>query len=130
MTSPSHPPSLKQLLGLAWPIVVTRSSQVVVGFTDAAMVASLGTSSLAAATAGAVNLFNLLILPMGVVFIVSSFSSQLYGSGDFAGARRYGGYGLIVAAMAQLLCMVAPLFVPAALRHFDYAPDVRSQMET
>jgi MATE family multidrug resistance protein len=130
MTAPSHAPSLKQLLELAWPIVVSRSSQVVVGFTDAAMVASLGESSLAAATAGAVNLFNLLILPMGVVFIVSSFSSQLYGSGDFAGARRYGGYGLIVAAMAQLLCTAAAFFVPSVVQHLDYAPDVRSQMES
>ena len=62
-------PSVGQLLGLAWPVVISRSAQVVVGFTDAAMVARLGESELAATTAGATNVFNILILPMGVAFI-------------------------------------------------------------
>ena len=53
--------------------MVSRSSQVVVGIADAVMVAHLGAAALAATTAGALNAFNLFILPMGIVFIVSSF---------------------------------------------------------
>jgi MATE family multidrug resistance protein len=130
MTEIPLKPSLAVLLHLAWPIVISRSAQVVVGFCDAAMVARLGESALAATTTGALNAFSIFILPMGVVFIVSSFSSQLLGKGDFAGARRYGWYGLIVSAMAQLLCMAGILFVDQALQVFDYAPDVRSLMAT
>jgi Na+-driven multidrug efflux pump len=40
------PPTLRLLLGLAWPIVVSRSSQVVVGICDAVMVAHLGEAAL------------------------------------------------------------------------------------
>lgn len=121
-------PSLGALLSLAWPIVISRSAQVVVGFCDAAMVARLGESALAATTAGALNTFSIFILPMGIVFIVSSFSAQLLGKGDLAGARRYGWYGVIVSAVAQLLCMAGLLFVDQALSVFDYAPDVRADM--
>ena len=121
-------PSVGQLLSLAWPVVISRSAQVVVGFTDAAMVARLGESELAATTAGATNVFNVLILPMGVAFIVSTYASQKVGAGDAAGARRYGFYGLMLAAIAGLACLA---LVPAAsslLGLFHYTPTVTTMM--
>jgi len=108
--------------------VVSRSSQVVVGIADAAMVAHLGEAALAATTTGAMNSFAFFILPMGIVFIVSSFSSQLSGRGEAPSARRYGFYGLSVAAATQLLGVAG---IPAAawlLSSLDYAPEVRSLM--
>ena len=71
------------------------------------------------------NAFSLLILPMGVVFIVSSFTSQLCGMGDAAGARRYGWYGLGVAAVTQLAGVAALPAVGGLLGLLDLAPDVR-----
>lgn len=121
--------TLRSLLALAWPIVVSRSSQVVVGIADAIMVAHLGAAALAATTTGATNAFALFIFPMGIVFIVASFSSQLFGMGDLGGARRYGWYGLAVALAAAAAAFVLLPFVPLALAPFDYAPDVRAAME-
>ena len=118
-------PSLRELLTLAWPIVISRSSQVVVGVADAVMVASLGEAALAATTTGALNTFTLFILPMGIVFIVSSFASQLTGAGDHAGARRYGFYGLAVAALTQLVAVAAIPLIPMAIAQLDYSPEVR-----
>ena len=106
---------LGALLALAWPIVVSRSTQVVVGIADALMVAHLGAPALAATTAGALNAFTAFILPMGTVFIVSSFASQLFGMGDLRGARRYAWYGLAVAAGTAVLGAASVLLVPAAL---------------
>jgi multidrug resistance protein, MATE family len=123
-------PSLAQLLALAWPVVITRSAQAIVGFTDAAMVAHLGEDALAATTTGAMNTFTILILPMGVVFIVSSFSSQLTGKGDLAGARRFGFYGLGVALLALVAGLASLPFVDAGLGLFDYSDNVRSLMST
>jgi multidrug resistance protein, MATE family len=117
--------TLRSLLGLAWPIVVSRSTQVVVGLGDALMVAGLGEASLAATTTGALDSLSLFILPMGIVFIVSSFSSQLFGKGDLAGARRYGFYGLAVAAATQVLCIAALAVTGPALALFPYDPEVR-----
>jgi len=122
------PATLGGLLTLAWPIVVSRSSQVVVGISDAVMVAHLGEGALAATTAGALNAFALFILPMGIVFIVSSFSSQLLGKGDLAGARRYGYYGLAVAAATQVLGVLAIPVAAWAIGWLDYGPEVAGPM--
>ncbi len=116
------------LLTLAWPIVVSRSTQVVIGLADALMVASLGESALAATTTGAMNVFCVLILPMGTAFIVSSFASQFFGRGDLAGARRSGFYGLILAAATQVVCLAVLPAVPGLLGLLPYAEDVRTQM--
>ncbi|HSN13484.1 MAG TPA: MATE family efflux transporter [Anaeromyxobacteraceae bacterium] len=120
---------LRTLLSLAWPIVVSRSSQVVVGVADAVMVAPLGAAALAATTTGGVNAFALFILPMGTVFIVSSFSSQLFGKGDLSGARRYAWCGLAIAAATQLFALATVPFVPALLARLQFAPDLREFME-
>ncbi len=121
--------TLRDLLTLAWPIVVSRSTQTVIGVSDALMVAHLGEASLAATTTGAMNTFTLLILPMGVCFIVSSFSAQLHGAGDSAGARRYGWYGLGLAVATQALCLVSLPVVGWALGGLGYAPAVLAQMD-
>jgi MATE family multidrug resistance protein len=92
------------------------------------MVAHLGAPALAATTTGAMNVFSLFILPMGVVFIVSSFTSQLFGMGDAAGARRYGWYGLAVAAATQVAGVASLPAVDGLLGLLDLAPDVRALM--
>ncbi len=108
-------PRLLQLLALAWPIVISRSAQVVVGVTDAIMVAPLGEDALAATTTGALNSFTFMALQIGTVFIVGSFVSQLSGRGDHGGARRFGMYGLVIALGAQLIALAAlPLLQPLA----------------
>ncbi len=119
---------LRSLVALAWPVVVSRSTQVVMGFADAVMVAHLGAEALAATAAGTLNAMSVFILPMGTVFIVSSFSSQLFGMGDLAGARRYAWYGLAVAAGAQAVALAAIPLVPAALGASPYSPALREQM--
>jgi MATE family multidrug resistance protein len=111
------PGTYRQLLTLAWPIVLARSAQAAIGFADAAMIAVLGKDALAATTTGALDAFAIFILPMGIVFIVQSFAAQLRGQGDIGGARRYAWYGLIVAGLAQVLALAAiPLVGPVLQR--------------
>lgn len=112
------------------PIVLSRASQTVVGLSDAIMVAHLGAAALAATSTGASNAFTLLILPMGITFIVSSFSSQLFGRGDLASARRYGWYGLIVAGATQVLCLVSMPFFEPVLSYLPYEAPVKALMVT
>jgi multidrug resistance protein, MATE family len=119
---------LRKLLVLAWPIVLARATQAVVGFTDALMVSPLGEDALAGVTAGALNTMALLVLPSGTVFILQSFAAQLRGRGDLAGVRRYGWYGLIIAAVAGLIAAISVPFLPGVLGKLDYTPEVRSVM--
>lgn len=124
----SAPVSLRTLLALAWPIIVSRASQTIVGLSDTLMVAHLGAASLAATATGSMNAFTLFILPMGITFIVSSFSAQLFGQGDLAGARRYGWYGLLVALGTAVAALASWPFVDAALGLFSYTDEVRRLM--
>jgi MATE family multidrug resistance protein len=114
--------SLPSLLSLAWPIIVSRSTQVVMGIADALFVAHLGESALASVTAGAMNSAAVFIFPMGVTFIVASFSSQLAGRGEPGAARRYGWYGLAVALLAQVLALAVLPWLPALFGSLHYAP--------
>ncbi len=118
------PATVPALLKLAWPIVVSRASQSVIGLCDALMVAHLGEAALAATTAGALNSFAFFILPMGTVFIVASFSSQFFGKGDLAGARRYAWYGLVVAGGTAVITLSLLPLLGRVLPWFGFTPEV------
>lgn len=120
----------KQLLTLAWPVILARATQSIVGFCDALMVTPLGEAALAAVTTGALDVLTFVMLPMGICFILQSFSSQLRGRGDLVSARRYADYGLVVAGLSILpVLAILPVLGPL-LNLVDYAPDVRQGMET
>jgi MATE family multidrug resistance protein len=122
------PFGLGQLLGLAWPVILARATQSVIGFSDALMVAPLGEEPLAAVTTGALNTFALIILPMGTVFIVQSFTAQLRGRGELGAVKRYALYGLLIALLAGLLALAFIPLIPALLRPFGFAPRVHELM--
>lgn len=125
MPDPLVPPaSLRVLLALAWPIVLARATQAIVGFSDALMVAPLGEAPLAATTTGSLNFVAWLLFPMGTVFIVQSFAAQLRGRGELDRARSYGWYGLCVAALAGVLSVVSTLAVPHYVTWFGFDPQV------
>jgi MATE family multidrug resistance protein len=121
-------PTVRVLLALAWPVVLARATQAVIGFCDALMVSPLGEDALAATTMGALNTMNVVILPMGTVFIVQSFSAQLKGRGELESARRYAYYGFVIAGAAALLGAAALPFVGDVLGLFEYTPPVRAMM--
>ncbi len=113
---------------LALPIILARATQTVIGFSDALMVAPLGADALAATTTGAINSYSLIMFPMGAVFIVQSFASQLIGRGDPIAARRYAYYGLLFAVAFGLLSLLAIPLVGPVLSLFGYAPNVLGLM--
>jgi multidrug resistance protein, MATE family len=121
-------PRLGTLLKLAWPMIVARATQAVVGFSDALMTAPVGKTELAAVTTGAIDVMLLVILPMGTVFIVQSFAAQLRGAGRAVDARRYAGYGLALAVAAGLMAAASIPFVDDALRLFPYEDGVRAAL--
>src|SRR6185295_6414314 len=113
-------PGLRLLMLLAWPVILSRSTQSVVGLCDALFSARLGDQALAAVSTGAINWYSLAVLPMGTVFIVQSFAAQLQGRGDLAAARRYAGHALLVAALTSVIAVMATPFVGAWLKVFQF----------
>ena len=129
-SAPRSRASLGTLFQLAWPIVLARATQSVVGFCDALMVAPLGEDALAAATTGAFNALAIVFLPMGTVFIVQSFAAQLRGRGQVEAVPRYAWYGLILAAIAGAIALVSLPAVPWTLAQFEYSPTVHALMSS
>jgi multidrug resistance protein, MATE family len=127
-TEPTPPRSLRTLLTLAWPVIIARATQSVIGFCDALLVAPLGEDALAATTTGALNATAFMIFPMGTVFIVQSFTAQLRGRGELEAVPRYAYYGLLMALVAGLLGLLLIPFLPALLGLFEYAPHVEELM--
>lgn len=126
MSAPSV--NLRTLLLLAWPVVLARATQAVVGLADALMVAPLGEDALTATTTGAVNSMSAIILPMGTVFIVQSFVAQLVGKDRAGEARRYAWYGLVIALGAGLITLALLPLIRPALGLFDHHPAVEPLM--
>jgi len=122
------PATFRTLLRLAWPIVLARATQSVVGFTDAAMVAPLGQDELAATTTGALDTYALIIFPMGVGMIVQSFAAQLTGQRRLGDTRRYAWYGLAIAGAAMLFAFAVIPLLPLVLGQLDAEPRVRALM--
>ena len=120
--------SLRALLSLAWPVILQRATQSVIGFSDAIMVSPLGEEPLAAATTGGLNTFAVMVLPMGLLFIVQSFASQLRGRGDMAAIPRYAFYALGVALSAGLFAGACIPLVSPLLATLHYAPRVHDLM--
>jgi multidrug resistance protein, MATE family len=120
----------KKLFTLAWPIILARATQSVVGFSDALMIAPLGEAPLAAVTTGGLNIFALIILPIGMVFILQSFASQLRGRGELGAVRRYAWYGLALALVSAVLAAALVPLVPRVLSLFTYEEAVESAMAT
>ncbi len=119
---------VRTLLALAMPMVLARATQSVITFADAIQVKHLGSGALAAAATGGLNVMGLGILPMGMVFIVQSFVSQLVGRGDRAATRRFAWYGLAIAAAAGVFGAVAIPAIEPLLGLTGYSPGVQHEM--
>ena len=118
----------RELMALAWPVVLARSAQAVIGFSDAAMVAPLGEDALAATTAAATNTIAFFVLPVGIVFIVQSFAAQLVGQRDLRGALRYAYYALMLAALTFVLSLAVIPGLGAFIEKLGFSPEVRALM--
>ena len=124
------PATFRVLIVLAWPVVIARATQSIVGLADALFVAPLGEAELAATTTGALDSFALMIFPFGIAFIVQSFAAQLAGKGRAADSRRYAWYGLMLAGATLIASVLAQPFVPMAVSALDADPEVRGLMTT
>lgn len=120
--------SARALLGLAWPIVLARATQAVVGFSDALMVAPLGEASLAAVTTAALDFFTVVMLPMGTVFILQSFAAQLRGRGEEHSARRYAYYGVAFSLVSGLVGLAVLPWLRLGIEKLNYSPEVATPM--
>jgi multidrug resistance protein, MATE family len=122
--------SLRVLLALAMPMVLSRATQSVMTFADALMVEHLGPQAIAASATGGFNAFLFMILPMGTVFIVQSFVAQHVGANDRDATPRFAYYGLAIAVVSGLLALAVIPALDPILAYADFSASVRGQMSS
>jgi multidrug resistance protein, MATE family len=119
---------LSTLLALALPMVLARAAQSVDTFADALQVEHLGPGALLATATGGLNVMGIVILPMGTVFIVQSFVSQLVGRGERDQTKRFAWYGLMIAAIAAVLALALIPAIGPLLSLTSYSDTAQSEM--
>ena len=106
---------LRELLVLAFPVVLTQLSTSLMGVVDSAMVGRIGPTELAAVGFGGIWLWTLFSILFGTASGIQTFVSQADGAGDTRSCGPWvwqGFYALTPAAIA-LIAIVAWLLEPA-----------------
>jgi len=89
MKSAASESSLKHMLKLSWPMIVTNISFTIMQFIDTRMVAELGTNELAAIQPAALMSFIPASFLLGVIICVNTFVSQSLGKGNIKECTGY-----------------------------------------
>jgi len=109
-------------------MVLARATQAGITFADAIQVKHLGKGAIAATATGGLNVMGLVILPMGTVFILQSFVSQLVGRGERHEAPRFAWYGLAIALVSGLISLALIPTVRPAMAFTGFSDGVRDHM--
>jgi len=109
-------------------MVLARATQAAITFADAIQVKDLGKGAIAATATGGLNIAGIAILPMGTVFILQSFVSQLVGRNARDEAPRFAWYGLAIALGAGLISLALIPVIGPVMQLTGFSDHVRDQM--
>ncbi len=102
--------SIREVLKLAWPIIISMSSMSVLGLVDVYFMKSISTTAQSAVGVGAPTVFSILSLFLGLISGLTTFVSQYFG------AKRFSDCGLMlwqVLILAFVLGVLSALILPS-----------------
>jgi len=104
---------LREMLRLAWPVVLAQVGIMLMGVVDTAMVGRVGTSAVAAVALGHIYWVNVTIFGMGILLVLDPVVSQATGAQDHEGVARGVQRGVLMAL--ALSVPTALLLIPGEL---------------
>jgi multidrug resistance protein, MATE family len=104
---------LREMLRLAWPVVVAQVGIMLMGVVDTAMVGRVSTSAVAAVALGHIYWTNVTIFGLGILMVLDPVVSQATGAQDHAGVARGVQRGILMAL--ALSVPTALLLIPGEL---------------
>ncbi|GAB5452111.1 MAG: MATE family efflux transporter [Halioglobus sp.] len=116
------PATLRELMRLALPMVVSQASFAVMVFTDRVFMSYLGAEHIAAALGGGVALFFCLSLFLGVITYGNALVAQYYGAGAFHKCPRVTTQGVLIALCSAPLLLIGALFGGDMFAMMGHAP--------
>jgi len=85
------------MLGLAWPLVLTNLSWIVMGLVDTMMVGRVSAVAIGAVSLGGVVFFTVATFGVALLLGLDSLVPQAFGAGNLADCRRSNGSGTVSA---------------------------------
>ncbi len=93
---------LREMMRLAWPVVLAQVGIMLMGVVDTAMVGRVGTSAVAAVALGHIYWVNVTIGGLGILMVLDPVVSQATGAGDHEAVARGVQRGVIMAVMLSV----------------------------
>ncbi|MCA9054942.1 MAG: MATE family efflux transporter [Planctomycetaceae bacterium] len=119
--------SLRELLVVAVPLVISSGSLSLMHVVDRMMLTWYSESALAASTPGGLLHWTLMSFPFGIVTYVNTFISQYDGAGRKERVASSIWQGLWLAVAGGVLLGVAATWAGELTRLFRHAPDIQQQ---
>jgi MATE family multidrug resistance protein len=123
-TEPDAPGSLRELLRVAIPLVISTGSLSLMHVTDRVMLTWYSTDALAASTPGGMLHFTLYGLPFGIATYVNTFVAQYHGAGRPGRVAAVIWQGLWMSAIAGILLAVTVPWTRHLTSLFGHTPEV------
>lgn len=122
----NEPPwtGLREVLGMAFPIILGMLSFVFMQFVDQWMVSRLGKEALAAVGSAGLWSYAVTTFVLGIVGCVSTFASQSLGRGNLSNCTAYTWQGIYLSLVSGVLVLV---FWPASewfFKSMNHSPEV------
>lgn len=117
LSSPEPSPNLapqgttRELLGLAWPLMLSNLAYTAVGFTDTLLMGRLGVVEVGAVGFASLCLLTLVLLFRGSLNTAATFVARALGAGDRPGVGRWASVFLSCALVGVPLAVLGPLLL-------------------
>jgi len=119
---------LREVAGLAWPVIVSQLSSTLMGVVDTAMVGRLGATELAAVGFSHIWTWTLFSIFIGTASGVQTFVAQRHGAGDEQGCGAWVWQALaVVAPAAALAALLVGATAPLWLAALGPSPELQAQ---
>ncbi len=119
---PSLTASLRELLRLALPMVVSQSAFALMVFTDRLFMSYLDAAHIAAALGGGVASFFVTSIFMGLVTYGNALVAQYYGSGELPKCPRVVTQGLFIVVCSTPVLLATAIYGPRAFAYLGHDP--------
>ena len=120
----------RELVTLAWPLILSSLAYTAVGFTDTLYMGRLGVLEVGAVGLASIVLFTVSLLFRGTLNAAATFVARARGAGDRAGVRRWGGIFLTLSLFGLPLTLVGPWLVSIVFRLLGAAPSILDVAQT
>jgi len=125
-----HSGTSRELLVLAFPLIISFVSHSVMGIVDTLVVGQVGTAQQAGVGFGAGLFWGVMSFFTGTLSGVTTFVAQANGAGRVAELRRWVIVGLFLVLPMTLLCYSIIPFIGNLITLFQTAPEVRPHVVT